>query len=93
MNPGTKGDATMKTVSIGRAAGTLVLAVLLVLPGFAKAQQNDYAITGGTVVTVSGAAIPNGTVLVQDGIITAVGSNVSIPGGVERFNKGIPWAL
>ena len=86
MNPGTKGDATMKTWSRPSAAGALALATFMALPGLGTAQQNDYAITGGTVVTVSGAAIPNGTVLVQDGIITAVGSNVSIPAGVERFD-------
>ena len=86
MNPGTKGDATMKTWSRPSAAGALALATFMALPGSGTAQQNDYAITGGTVVTVSGAAIPNGTVLVQDGIITAVGSNVSIPAGVERFD-------
>jgi imidazolonepropionase-like amidohydrolase len=86
MNPGTKGDATMKAWSRPSAAGALALAMSIALPGFGEAQQNDYAITGGTVVTVSGAAIPNGTVLVQDGIITAVGSNVSVPAGVERFD-------
>jgi len=73
-----------------RAAGVLQsvksLALILALPTLAGAQQNDYAITGGTIVTVSGATIPNGTVLVQDGIITAVGANVPVPAGVERFD-------
>ncbi len=86
MNPGTKGDATMRAWSIPRAAGALALVLALALPGFAGAQQDDYAITGGTVVTVSGATIPNATVLVQDGMITAVGGNVTIPAGVERFD-------
>jgi imidazolonepropionase-like amidohydrolase len=86
MNPGTKGDATMKAWSQRRAAGALALGLMLVFPGGAEAQQNDYAITGGTVVTVSGATIPNGTVLIQDGAITAVGSNVTIPPDVERFD-------
>ncbi len=86
MNPGTKGDATMRAWSIPRAAGALALVLALALPGFAGAQQDDYAITGGTVVTVSGATIPNATVLVQDGVITAVGGNVTIPAGVERFD-------
>jgi len=56
------------------------------LAGPVAGQQNDYAITGGTVVTVSGATIPNGTVLVQDGLITAVGASVTIPPGVERVD-------
>ncbi len=86
MNPGTKGDATVNVWSTRRAAGALALALMLLLPGYAEAQQDDYAITGGTVVTVSGQEIPNGTVLVQDGIITAVGTNVTVPAGVERFD-------
>ena len=86
MNPGTRGDATMNTC-IGRSiAGALALALMFALPGVAEAQQNDYAITGGTIVTVSGATIPNGTVLIQDGTITAVGSNVTIPSGIERVD-------
>jgi imidazolonepropionase-like amidohydrolase len=86
MNPGTRGDATMSAVATRRAAGALALALLFALPGLAEAQQDDYAITGGTVVTVSGETIPNGTVLIRDGLITAVGSGVSIPAGIERID-------
>lgn len=86
MKPGTKGDAAMNAWHTIRAAGALALALLLLVPGFAQGQQDDYAITGGTVVTVTGATIDNGTVLVQDGIITALGTNVDIPAGVERFD-------
>ena len=53
MNPGTKGVATMKASTAGRAAGALALALVLALPGGVEAQQDDYAITGGTVVTLS----------------------------------------
>jgi imidazolonepropionase-like amidohydrolase len=81
----------MNTQITRRVAGALQLALFsltftLVLPNGVGAQQDDYAITGGTVVTVTGATIPNGTVLVQDGIITAVGTNVAIPDGVERVD-------
>src|SRR4051812_4414169 len=38
-----------------------------------------YAITGGTVHTVSGGDIPNGTVIVRNGLIEAVGANVALP--------------
>jgi len=86
MNPGAKGDATMNACIARRNAGAMALALMFALPGVAGAQQNDYAITGGTVVTVSGATIPNGTVLVQDGIITAVGSDITIPAALERFD-------
>ena len=76
----------MKTHTKSGAAGALALALLMALPSLGEAQQDDYAIFGGTVVTVTGATIPNGTVLVQDGVITAVGTNVTIPDGVERFD-------
>lgn len=86
MNPGRKGDVTMNRRITHVAAGAMALALALVLPGTGEAQQDDYAITGATVVTVSGATIQNATVLVQDGIITAVGTNVTIPAGVERID-------
>lgn len=86
MKPGTSGTRIMKGWSTRWAAGTLALTLFMALPGWTAAQQNDYAITGGTVVTVSGETIPNGTVLVQDGIITAVGAGVPIPEGVERVD-------
>ncbi len=86
MMPGMKGDATMGARIARFAAGALALALLPALAGPVAAQQNDYAITGGTVVTVTGAQIPGGTVLVQDGIITAVGTGVTIPAGVEEID-------
>ena len=76
----------MRTCMTRRAAGAMALALIITLPVLAGAQQNDYAITGGTVVTVSGRLIPNGTVLIQDGFITGVGANVTIPSGVERID-------
>ena len=86
MNPGTKGDVTMKACMTRRISGALALVLMMVLPAMAGAQQNDYAITGGTVVTVTGSTIPNGTVLIQDGLITAIGTNVTIPAGIERID-------
>lgn len=41
--------------------------------------DDAYAIQGGTVVTVTGATIPNGVVVIRNGLIAAVGANVSIP--------------
>lgn len=40
-----------------------------------------YAIQGARIVTVSGQTIDNGTVVVENGIITAVGGNVTVPSG------------
>lgn len=40
---------------------------------------NAYALTGARIVTVSGAVIERGTVVVRDGLIAAVGANVNTP--------------
>ena len=45
--------------------------------------QGTFAIRGGHIVTVSGADIPNGTVVISGGKITAVGANVSVPSGAK----------
>lgn len=39
----------------------------------------DLVIRGGTIHTLAGPDIPNGTVLVQNGRIAAVGANVETP--------------
>ena len=59
----------------------LTLAALVVLAAVVSAQ--DVALKGGTLLTVTKGTIENGTVLIQDGKITAVGAGVSIPSGVE----------
>ena len=41
------------------------------------------AIKGGTVLPISGPAIPNGTVVIRGGKIAAVGATVAIPAGAE----------
>ncbi len=43
--------------------------------------RGTFAIRGGTIVPVTGADIPGGTVVIQDGKITAVGANVTVPAG------------
>ena len=41
---------------------------------------------GGTVYPVSGPKMQNATVLIQDGKITAVGTNLTIPAGATRID-------
>jgi hypothetical protein len=61
--------------------GAAVLAAVLTftLTGGAAPQGLTYAIRGAKIVTVSGDTIPNGTVLIRDGVIQAVGATVTIP--------------
>ncbi|MFN0139286.1 MAG: amidohydrolase family protein, partial [Pyrinomonadaceae bacterium] len=56
----------------------------------ATGRAGTFAIVGARIVTVSGATIDNGTVIIQNGKITAVGANVSVPSGAERIDgKGL----
>jgi imidazolonepropionase-like amidohydrolase len=49
------------------------------------------AITGGKVYPVSGPPIENGTVLIRDGKIVAVGGNVTVPQGAQRVDASGKW--
>ena len=49
-------------------------------------ELDAFAITGARVYTVSGATLDDATVVVEDGKITAVGSDVRIPRGAEVFD-------
>lgn len=52
----------------------------------AKPAAPPLAIVGGDVYTVSHGVIPRGTVLIQDGKITAVGADVAIPENAIRID-------
>ncbi|MDP3909013.1 MAG: amidohydrolase family protein [Gemmatimonadales bacterium] len=49
------------------------------------------AITGGTVYPVSGPKIDHATVLIRDGRIVAVGTNVAVPAGATRIDAAGTW--
>ena len=56
----------------------------------ATGKGGTFAIVGARVVTVSGAVIENGTVVIQNGRITAVGAGASVPSGAEKIDcKGL----
>ncbi len=46
-------------------------------------QSRLIALRGGTIVTVTKGTIPNGTVLMRDGRIAAVGATVDVPAGAD----------
>ena len=50
------------------------------------ASAQTIAISGGKVYPVSGPAIENGTVIITNGKITAVGANVPVPAGAQRID-------
>ncbi len=55
--------------------------------------NESLAIVGGRVVPVTAEPIENGTVLVQDGRITAVGQDVAVPEGVRVVDAEGGWVL
>ena len=58
-------------------------AALFLLSASLPAQERAVAIRGGTVLPISGPAIPNGTVVIRGGKVVAVGANVQVPAGAE----------
>jgi imidazolonepropionase-like amidohydrolase len=55
------------------------------------ASAQTIAITGAKIYPVSSSPIENGTVLIRDGRIVAVGSSVSIPEGAQRIDAAGKW--
>ncbi len=49
----------------------------------APPQKGPVAITGGTIHTITNGVIEEGSMLFEDGIITAIGQNISIPEDAE----------
>jgi imidazolonepropionase-like amidohydrolase len=70
-----------------RLLSTLAVAALAGAPLGAQ----TIAITGGTVYPVSGPKLENATVLMRDGRIVAVGTNVAIPAAAQRIDATGKW--
>ena len=80
----------MRYMNSSRLRGTLAaIAALSLSASFASAQT--IAITNAKVYPVSSAPIQNGTVLIRDGKIVAVGANVTIPANAQRIDASGKW--
>ncbi|GII99859.1 imidazolonepropionase-like amidohydrolase [Sediminihabitans luteus] len=55
--------------------------------------RSSIAITHGYVVPVASAPLDDATVLIEDGVITAVGTDVTVPDGVRVLDAGGRWVL
>lgn len=51
-----------------------------------KAKKGTFALTGATIETITKGTIRNGTVVISDGKISAVGTDVQVPAGAEVIN-------
>jgi imidazolonepropionase-like amidohydrolase len=54
---------------------------------------DSVAIVGGRVVPIDGDPIERGTVLITDGVITAIGADLAVPDGVRRIDAIGRWVL
>ncbi|MDZ4715862.1 MAG: amidohydrolase family protein [Cytophagales bacterium] len=69
--------------------GTLALVCLLLSGANAQSPKGKYgvfALTNAAIETVTKGTIANGTVIITNGKITAVGANIQVPAGAEVIN-------
>jgi imidazolonepropionase-like amidohydrolase len=70
---------------------TTSAALIAMLAIASSVSAQTIAITGAKIYPVSSAPIENGTVLIRDGKIVAVGTNVSIPEDARRIEAAGKW--
>jgi len=72
---------------------TLILSAVCALPGITSAQSqpsNIYALTHAKIFTLAGSTIEDGTLIIRDGKIAAVGVVLDIPSGAQVIEaKGL----
>jgi imidazolonepropionase-like amidohydrolase len=73
----------VKILNLSSRALVLILAASLAIRAWTQTATTSYAIKGGRVFTLAGPAIENGTVLIRDGKITAVGAGIAIPADAQ----------
>jgi imidazolonepropionase-like amidohydrolase len=74
----------VKILTFSSRASALILAASLAFPAWTQtAATTSYAIKGGRVFTLAGPPIENGTVLIRDGKIAAVGAGIAIPSDAQ----------
>lgn len=64
----------------------LLFLVLLLFPQTFFSQPKPIAFTGATIYPIASPPIENGTLLIQNGKILAVGNNVAIPADATRID-------
>jgi len=72
--------------SLAACVATALFSLTVAAAAGPGAGAQTVAITGGTVYPVSGPRIENGTVLIRDGRIVAVGANVAVPADARRID-------
>lgn len=71
--------------------GILVFAGTQLMAQSPKGKSGTFALTNATIETVTKGVITNGTVVVTDGKITAVGTSITVPQGAEVIDCNGKW--
>ena len=58
-----------------------------------RTTRSSVAIVNAYVVPVAADPVEHGTVLIEDGLVTAVGADVVVPGGLRTLDAGGRWVL
>lgn len=66
-----------------RITGCLLMALMVLMPVAAGAQSAITVVRNATILTVTQGTIENGAILIRDGKIAEVGTNVTVPSGAE----------
>lgn len=70
----------------------LLLLLIILAAGTAGAETEKIALVGGTVITATGQSpIARATVLIEDGRISAIGSDLKVPSGFRRVDAAGKW--
>lgn len=83
---------TLRSIQSASAAAALVGVLVFGAPALgaqiipAAPQSRPIALTGATIHTVTGGVIQNGTIVLEKGKITAIGTNVAVPANAERVD-------
>ncbi|MEP5939222.1 MAG: amidohydrolase family protein [Erythrobacter sp.] len=72
-------EALLTAASVSALAGAALLAGVTPV----SAQERPIAFTGATILPMAGPAVENGTLIIKDGTIQAIGTDVSIPDDAE----------
>ncbi len=91
MNPSPERDRCRQFAERILTRRRSLLVALSTLAAVQAARAQTVAVVGGTVYPVSGPRIEHGTVLIRDGKIVAVGTDVLVPAGANRIDATGRW--
>lgn len=69
---------------------SILLVLLIVIPSFAQTQKGTFAFINAKIETITSGTINNGTLVIRDNKIIDLGTNITLPVGIETLDcKGL----